>query len=346
MSRQYDSRMQRLWYADGYYHWLLAPFSALFFVLSALRRALYRIGVLRSSRVAVPVIVVGNISVGGTGKTPVTIWLAKQLRSRGLSPGIASRGYGGVIGDTPAQVNANSDAEIVGDEPLLIARRAGCPVVVHPNRAAAARELIAMGVDIVICDDGLQHYKLQRDFEIAVLDGARGLGNGWVLPAGPLRETGSRLFSVDRVLVHLAQRGSAPPAAVSLPIGKTNGFHLVGHELLSVDGQETRTFEQFAGKTVHAVAAIGNPERFFQSLERRGMSVVRHPFPDHAQFTSMELTFDDDLDIVMTEKDAVKCGQFATTRFWYVPVDVDMHDDEWVDAMVEKLLPHAKQEQQ
>ncbi|MEQ8208012.1 MAG: tetraacyldisaccharide 4'-kinase, partial [Woeseia sp.] len=322
------------------------PFSVLFAALSACRRALYRIGILRSSRVAVPVIVVGNISVGGTGKTPVTIWLAKQLRTRGLNPGIASRGYGGVIGDTPAQVNANSDADIVGDEPLLIARRTGCPVVVHPNRAAAARELIAMGVNIVITDDGLQHYKLQRDFEIAVVDGARGLGNGWMLPAGPLREAGSRLFSVDRVLVHLATRSSTPPASVSLPISKSNGFHLVGHELLSVDGQETRTFDQFAGKTVHAVAAIGNPERFFQSLERRGMNVVRHPFPDHAQFTSTDLVFDDEFDIVMTEKDAVKCGQFATTRYWYVPVDVEMHDDEWVDALVRKLLPDAKQEQQ
>lgn len=337
MASQHDSRLQRLWYGNGLLHWLLSPLAALFALLSGLRRSFYRRGWLQSSRVDVPVIIVGNITVGGTGKTPVTIWLANQLRSRGLRPGIVSRGYGGVVGDTPMQANAGSDPDIVGDEPLLIATHSHCPVVVHPDRVAAANELVGMGVDVIISDDGLQHYRLQRDFEIVVVDGARGFGNGWQLPAGPLREAPSRLASVDRVLIHLASRDTQSAAVSQLPTGKSSGFHLVMHELVSVDGRRSRGFDELQGKPVHAVAAIGNPERFFLALERKGLQIIRHPFPDHLQLSPKDLAYDDALDIVMTEKDAVKCREFAGDRHWYVPVDVDMHDELWMTELMSRI---------
>ncbi len=343
MPRSRESRLSKLWYAGGYWHLLLIPFSALFALLSGVRRMLYRRGFKRSVRVSVPVVVIGNISVGGTGKTPVTIWLASQLRARGFTPGIVSRGYGGLTGDTPVQVNASSDPQIVGDEPLLLATRSHCPVVVHPDRAAAAAELIAMGVNVVLTDDGLQHYRLQRDFEIAVVDGARGFGNGWLLPAGPLRESRKRLGTVDRVLVHLTAADTAMPAELASQTEKTTGFHLITHDLFCVVGGDSQNFESLRGKTVHGVAGIGNPERFFLSLEMRGLDVIRHPFPDHAQLTARDLAFDDEYDIVMTEKDAVKCREFATARHWYVPVDVDMHDESWLDGLVDKLGPVTMQ---
>mgnify|MGYP003646782276 CR=1 FL=1 len=199
-----------------------------------------------------------------------------------------------------------------------------------------------MGVNVIVTDDGLQHYRLQRDFEIAVVDGARGFGNGWILPAGPLRESRARLASVDQVLVHLAARESEWPTVMETVAGKSSGFHLVTHELVCVDGGDTRGFEALHGKTVHGVAAIGNPERFFTSLERRGLHVIRHPFADHARLNARDLAFDDDYDIVMTEKDAVKCREFATARHWYVPVDVDMHDEAWLDGLAKRLSAHAR----
>lgn len=334
MARSQENRLHRLWYADGYLHLLLAPLSLLFALASAVRRYLFRRGILASQRIDVPVIVIGNITAGGTGKTPVTIWLAKSLRERGFNPGIVSRGYGAVIGDVPVQAIPGSDPDIVGDEPLLMANRSQCPVVVHPNRVAAARELARMGVDVVLSDDGLQHYRLQRDFEIAVVDGARLFGNGWLLPAGPLRESRKRLQTVDRVLVQLESGQSlADVPALEDGITRASAFFLTGHALVSLDDTRTRNFREFGRRPVHAIAAIGNPERFFRSLEAHGLSVMRHPFPDHARFTARDVTFDDDADIVMTEKDAVKCREFATERHWYLPVDVKLRDDSWVQEL-------------
>ncbi|MGB5739316.1 MAG: tetraacyldisaccharide 4'-kinase [Woeseia sp.] len=337
MPEQTTHRTQQLWYSGSSWHLLLAPCSALFALVTTIRRWLYRRGVLRSTRVSVPVIVVGNISVGGTGKTPVTIWLAEQLKRRGLRPGVVSRGYGGVVGKQPVQANANSEPAIVGDEPLLIARRSKVPVVVHPNRVAAAQELIKIGVDVIIADDGLQHYRLQRDYEIAVIDAARGLGNGWLLPAGPLREPKSRLQSVDRILLHQASMSPQHPAGTEFFAERSSSFHLVNHEVVRLDASETASFDAFRGKTVHAVAAIGNPERFFAALEQRGLTLIRHPFPDHAQLSARDLAYDDQFEIIMTEKDAVKCREFANARQWYVPVDVAMHDDSWLDGLEQKI---------
>jgi tetraacyldisaccharide 4'-kinase len=337
VTRRNDNRVQRLWYSGSWWYLPLLPLSAVFAAVSALRRGLYRRGILKSHALPVPVIVVGNITVGGTGKTPVTIWLARQLRERGFCPGIVSRGYGVVVGDTPVQANANGDPGIVGDEPILIATRSRCPVVVHPDRIAAARELIGMGVDVVIADDGLQHYRLQRRFEIAVVDGARAFGNGHRLPAGPLREPPSRLRTVDRVLVQQAARDSPWPEAVPALPERSTGFHLVAHELCSVDGSETAAIGSLRGRKVHAVAAIGNPERFFSLLEAQGLTIERHAFPDHAMLTGKDIAYDDEFDIVMTEKDAVKCRAFATGRHWYLPVELDMHDDGWLDELEERL---------
>jgi len=336
MTRRNDRFVERLWYSGSRWYLPLVPLSALFVLAAAARRIGYQRGWLTRHRLPVPVIVVGNISVGGTGKTPVTIWLARQLKERGFRPGIVSRGYGGMAGEMPVQANANSDPAVVGDEPILIAARSRCPVTVHPDRVAAARALLAMGVDVVIADDGLQHYRLERQFEIAVVDGARAFGNGHRLPAGPLREPPSRLATVDRVLVQ--QAGREPLAAPAWP-PRSTGFHLVPHELLSVDGSESLEFSRVRGRRVHAVAAIGNPERFFRMLETHGLEVQRHPFADHAMLRARDITYDDGLDIVMTEKDAVKCRAIASGRHWYVPVDVDMHEVAWLDDL-ERTLRH------
>lgn len=339
MSRQNDSWLQRAWYSNSAWFVLLLPPSAVFAAVTAMRRMLYRRGWLKSFSVPVPVVVVGNIAVGGTGKTPVTIWLAQQLRECGFNPGVVSRGYGGVAGDTPVQVNSNSDPDIVGDEPILIATRSRCPVVVHPDRIAAARDLVAMGVDVIIADDGLQHYRMQRQYEIAVVDGARAFGNGFLLPAGPLRESTRRLASVDRVLVQYASRDDESMTPVAgLPM-HASGFHLVARELQRIDGTETCTIDDMRGRPLHAVAAIGNPERFFRMLERHGLDIERHAYPDHAVLSARDIAYDDDYPVIMTEKDAVKCRAFATGRHWYVPVDVDMHEHAWLDSLGQCLRP-------
>lgn len=345
MPHPQDSRLQRLWYASRWTYLVLTPLSALFAALGSLRRWLYRNGYFRTARVAVPVIIVGNLTVGGTGKTPVTIWLAEQLRNRGFHPGVVSRGYGGIVGKLPVQANADSDPAIVGDEPLLIASRSRCPVIVHPDRVAAANELTKMGVNVIIADDGLQHYRLERDFELVVVDGERGFGNGWQLPAGPLREPLGRLANVDFVLVHRANRDDEELDLPGVLPDQLGSFHLVSHELFAVKGDRSKTIEELRGQTVHAVAAIGNPERFFGSLESRGIQVIRHPFPDHAVMTERDLQYDDSLDIVMTEKDAVKCREFATARHWFVPVDVDMHNERWMDALEQRINEHGERQQ-
>ncbi|MEX0706565.1 MAG: tetraacyldisaccharide 4'-kinase [Woeseia sp.] len=339
MSRQSDSWVQRAWYSGSAWFVLLLPLSAVFAAVTSVRRMLYRRGWLRSFSVPVPVIVVGNISVGGTGKTPVTIWLAQQLRERGFNPGVVSRGYGGVLGDTPVQVSSNSDPDITGDEPILIATRSRCPVVVHPDRIAAARDLVAMGVDVIIADDGLQHYRMQRQFEIAVVDGARAFGNGFRLPAGPLREATHRLDSVDWVLVQYATLDDELRNPVAGLPSHTSGFHLAAHELQRIDGTETCVIDDMRGRPLHAVAAIGNPERFFRMLERHGLTIERHAFPDHAVLSARDIAYDDDHPVIMTEKDAVKCRAFAAGRHWFVPVDVDMHDSAWLDKLEHRLRP-------
>jgi tetraacyldisaccharide 4'-kinase len=298
------------------------------------RRGLYGTGVLRTVRLAAPVIVVGNLTVGGTGKTPLTLWLAAALKGRGRRVGIVSRGYG--RNDTRAQaVSACSDWRSVGDEPLLLARRSGCATVVAHDRAAGAAALIAAGADVVVADDGLQHLRLARDCEILVVDGARGFGNARVLPAGPLRESLAQLASADLIIVNGA---AEHPSLTGLPGDRTLYMQLAMGDAVRVDGQGgARALRDLAGQRVHAVAGIGNPARFFRALRAQGIEPIEHPFPDHHPFSPPELDFGDDAVVLMTEKDAVKCASFADARLWYVPVTAHFSETD-AQALLRQVL--------
>lgn len=338
--------LQRMWYGNSAGRFLLLPLSLIFAAVVSLRRWLYRVGILKSRRLSVPVVVVGNITVGGTGKTPITIWLAQELKIRGHKPGIVSRGYGGKVGRTPVEVTAYSSADLVGDEAILIAARSRCPVYVHPDRVAAARAAIAAGVDMLIADDGLQHYRLARDFEIAVLDGLRGTGNGLLLPAGPLREPLERLLLVDRVLVQTEGQDVDVPFLRRLADRSSSAFTLVPKPMRELNGMASRPLGEFSGKTVHAVAAIGNPTRFFRMLESHGMRVIPHAYRDHLQLTGKHLAFGDGLPIVMTEKDAVKCGGLSVDNCWYVPVTVKFPNagrSSWLEELNDFLLQRKEE---
>ena len=280
-----------------------------------LRRTAYAAGMIAVQKVPVPVIVVGNITVGGTGKTPLIIWLAEFLKDRGYHPGIVSRGYGGTARQWPQQVRPDTDPKVAGDEPVVISRRTNCPVAIAPNRYIAARQLITYTkCNIILCDDGLQHLGLARDIEIVVVDGVRQFGNNRCLPAGPLREPVSRLRSVD-MIVSNGREGRNQYLMEVLPL-----------PLKSLDPAipERRELESFTGSTVHAVAGIGNPDRFFSILRNRGINLIKHVFPDHYDYQREELQFDDGLPVVMTEKDAVKCEKFVMTGAWYLPVQARM----------------------
>jgi tetraacyldisaccharide 4'-kinase len=287
--------------------------------------AVFRCGAIRTDQAHAPVIVVGNITVGGTGKTPTVIWLVNELRAKGFSPGIVSRGYGGSKSGMSMRVDADSDAAVVGDEPVLLARRGHCPVTVDSNRVRAAAMLVDDGVDVIIADDGLQHLRLQRDFEICVIDGERELGNRRLLPAGPLRESPRRLNTVDQVLVN---GPTEMPGAI--------GFELRATDAIRLNGSLERPIERFKDTTVHAVAGIGNPKRFFDLLRAHGIQVIEHSFPDHATIAKSELQFGDEFDVFMTEKDAVKLGGKLPDKYWYLPVDLQM-DPQLAALLIEKV---------
>lgn len=332
--------INKVWYGKSWFSIVLLPLTVVFAFVAALRRLLYRRGVLASSRIPVPVIVVGNITVGGAGKTPATLWLANLLMSKGMHPAIISRGYGSKAVSQPVHVTADSDADQVGDEPVLLARRSGCPVFVDADRVRAANCAVSNGADVILSDDGLQHYRLQRDIEIAVVDGARGFGNGFLLPAGPLREPVSRLDSVDRILVQVAKDECGVQVDKRIPADKASRFSLAGELLRRVSDARTRDISELKGKSAHAVAGIANPDRFFEQLECYGIQLHRHPKPDHARLSEADVSFDDDLDVIVTEKDAVKCKSFAHERLWYLPVSMSFENSEdlrWFDALHDKL---------
>jgi len=317
-----EQRLTELWYREPPRASLLQPLAWLYAALVALRRRAYGAGLARSASAGRPVVVVGNLTVGGTGKTPLVIWLAQALAAAGVRVGIVARGYGGRREDNgPRRVEAGSRWQEVGDEPLLLARRSGCPTVVGIDRLAAARALVADGVDLIVADDGLQHLRLARDCEIVVIDGARGFGNGRLLPAGPLREPPGRLRQVDAVVVNgNVTQGSL---AALLPPG-VFAMRLEASEAVSVGEGRRRPLAAFHGARVHGVAGIGNPQRFFAELRAQGMEVIEHAFPDHHALRAAELAFADDLPVLMTEKDAVKCSTFADPRLWYVPVTAQL----------------------
>lgn len=315
--------LEQGWYQKQRWCALLLPLSGIFYLLSGLRRWLFRLGVKKTERLPVPVIIVGNITVGGTGKTPFTLWLCDYLKQQGYTPGIISRGYGGKV-KAPRLVTELDNASLVGDEPLLLAQRSGCPVVVSPDRVAAGRFLLEKRpqVDLIISDDGLQHYRLGRDLEIVLLDAQRGLGNGWLLPAGPLRELPKRLNTVDLVL---ANSGYSPLAHGGLSLRTGAAVPLLADAPpLTIETE------------IQLVAGIGNPARFRRSAEQAGFNIKHcHFWPDHHPFQA------DDFNmlsgpLLMTEKDAVKCRAFAKADWYYLPVMAEL--DPAASARLSTLL--------
>lgn len=332
-----------IWRGRGFFAWLLLPVGRLFQLAVAMRRRLYRNGLLRAERLPVPVVVIGNITVGGSGKTPLVIWLADALRRAGRHPGIVSRGHGRVD-DRVRKVGAGDTAHDVGDEPLLLARRAACPVFVGADRVAAARALIQAHpeCDVILSDDGLQHYRLARDVEIAVID-ARGVMNGWPLPAGPLREPLSRLRSVDALVINGGDAASLP-VPMSMPMGSAVfGMTLVGDRFYRHgDAASTCDASRLAGLRLHAVAGIGDPERFFTHLSALGLACETHAFPDHHAYATDDLPHAGDA-VVTTEKDAVKfpveSPLSARLPIWVLPVEARIAPD-LARLVVERLDGH------
>lgn len=318
----FDARLQRLWYAPAWHSLPLWPLSLSFRGAVALRMALHRAGVLPTEPVPVPVIVVGNVTVGGTGKTPVAAWLARELTVRGYRVGVVLRGYGAGHRGAPRSVGLSDNPADVGDEALLHARRGVHVVVIGAGRAAAARLAAAQGAEVIVSDDGLQHLRLPRDYEIAVLDGQRGLGNGWLLPAGPLREPASRLERVHAVVVTERAPGTARVAPVVRGPLQVPARLALGDAVNVVTG-ERRSLTTFAATgPLHAVAAIGHPEAFFRALRAAGLDVVPHALPDHAAFDPAALGLPAGATVLMTEKDAVKCTVGGRREWWWVDLGV------------------------
>lgn len=323
---QFD--VARHWYQrkPSWLTWCLLPFSFLFRLIVAIRRFLYRFHLCRTVKFKVPVIVVGNIVAGGAGKTPFVIWLAEQLREQGYRPGIVSRGVGGKRHRKPHVVEFSDESAVVGDEALLLRRRAACPVVLCVDRVAAVKTLLAQtDCDVVISDDGLQHYRMGRQLEIAVVDGDRRCGNGYMMPAGPLREPVSRLDEVDFVVVNGGRDDEL-------------SMQLRPRELASVaNPQCVLSLDAFVGQTVHAVAGIGHPERFFNSVKQLGCTPIPHAYPDHYAYQASDITFHDSCPVLMTEKDAVKCAGFANDRCWYLRVSASIANDKLIKAICRKM---------
>ena len=317
----------KFWYRRGPLAWVLWPVSIVFGIAVRLRRILYKLRLLPSKHPGLAVIVVGNLTVGGSGKTPLVLWTAEFLKAKGWSPAIVSRGYGAKL-EAPRAATVADHATDVGDEPIVLSRRSGCPVWVGADRVAVIAALREQHpeVDVVILDDGLQHYRLRRDIEIAVVD-SRGFGNGFMLPAGPLREPRSRLASVDAVVSH--------------DNSSVQGFRmcLAGETLHRMtDSRDRRPLAAFAGQKVHAVAGIGDPNRFFLHLVERGLKVLPHPFPDHYAFSPQDLQFGDSQSVLLTEKDAVKLRHVAAPHWWVLPVtaNLDPAFSEWLLAKLDE----------
>jgi tetraacyldisaccharide 4'-kinase len=339
-----EATLTRNWLRRGPLACALWPVSLVFGALSGLRAAMFRAGWLKSSRLPVPVVVVGNIYIGGTGKTPLTIWLVQALQAAGMKPGVISRGHGSSA-DGAREVGAASTPAQVGDEPLLIRQRTGCPVMVGRDRAATGRALLAAHpeVDILLTDDGLQHYALRRDIEIILFDG-RGAGNGWLLPAGPLREPVSRRR--DFTVINTPRLDAGLAAAVGAHRGAPAPIQMVlagDHAEQLRDRGVRRTLAELAdsgaGLRIVAAAGIGNPARFFGMLKAAGLRIAELPLPDHHDFQDRPFAaLDADL-ILMTEKDAVKCAQIEELRddprLWVVPVTARI-DSALADQIVEK----------
>lgn len=324
------------WRTYNLWHLILLPLSWVFHAIVLFRKHLYQTGVLKSYSLTVPVIVVGNINVGGTGKTPLVIYLVETLRAIGLNPGVISRGYG-VKSSQVRAVSESDDASRVGDEPLLVKRRLGCPVYVHANRVLAGQTLLNENpdCDIIISDDGLQHYRLQRAYEIVVIDAKNGFGNGALFPAGPLREPVTRLKTVDAIVTNGEYMG---PQIFSRWYGhKVFEMQLQAESFYNLQNAHlTCEAKDFSTKKIFAIAGIGNPDRFFRELQMLGLRFKHRRFPDHHRFVQEDFDKIRADAIVMTEKDAVKCQSFAKPNFWVLPISATL-DDAFMLRMFDKL---------
>jgi tetraacyldisaccharide 4'-kinase len=323
--------LEKYWYRISLPHVLLWPLSLVFLTISTVRRYLYHSGILHSDKLAAPVIIVGNISVGGTGKTPFTLWLAQQLLDAGWHPAIISRGYTKSKqkrADIPRAVNINDSPDVVGDEPLLMVQRDICPVWIGRNRVVTGRALLQAfpECDVILSDDGLQHYRLQRDIEIVLVDGQRGFGNRLLLPAGPLREPISRLKSADIVVVN---GGAVISGEYAMQLEGSKFYNLLNPNII-------QSANAFAGQQVHVIAGIGHPERFFSHIEHLGINAQNHAFPDHYCYKEADITSINADAILMTEKDAVKCASFATEQYWVLRVDAKI-DPALAQLIIEKI---------
>ncbi|MEQ1837676.1 MAG: tetraacyldisaccharide 4'-kinase [Candidatus Nitrotoga sp.] len=329
MYKSFSLWLEKQWYELSPIHIFLGTFSFVFRIITVSRRLFYRSGILKSTKLPVPVIIIGNITVGGTGKTPLTLWLAQQLIKHGWHPGIISRGYGG-SNATPQAVNTDSDPAAVGDEPALIAQRKICPVWIGRDRAAAGQALLQAHpeCDVILSDDGLQHYQLQRDVEVMLIDGVRKFGNGMLLPAGPLREPPSRLDSVDAVVLH---GGGEAADAYSMKLQGDTFYNLLNPQI-------TAKTADFRDTDNHAVAGIAAPERFFDYLRELGLRTRTHPYPDHHQFAADDFNFRGAEAIFMTEKDAVKCATFADEKYWVLRVNAHLPPT-FIKFILDKLSP-------
>ena len=330
MSRGARRQPPPYWFDGSAPPWPVRLLSGVYAGAVAARAALYRKGLFRSFHPGKPVLVVGNLIAGGSGKTPLTIAIVERLRAEGWTPGVASRGYGRASANVPRWVDADTDTALGGDEPVLIARRTGAPVRVDRDRVAAAQALIDAGCDIVVCDDGLQHYRLARDVEIEVIDGRRRYGNRRPLPAGPMREPPERGDRCDFRVVNLG--GDEQQDA---GFGEWS-MHLRAQDAVPLHGHRGAPLSAFAGQRVHAVAGIGDPERFFAMLRGLDIAVVPHAFPDHHRYRAEDLQFGSDLPVLMTEKDAVKCAGFDSERCYSVPIRAELPEAFWV-ALLDRL---------
>ncbi len=341
-------KIQRGWRKPGWLNYILLPVSWLYLFLIFVRRALYKIRVLQSTSLGKPVVVVGGISVGGVGKTPVVVELIHYFRDKGFHPGVISRGYGGHSDHWPRQVDEHTDAGIVGDEPQLIFEQTGVPVVVGPDRVADGQYLIdKLGCDVLISDDGFQHYRLRRDIDIVVVDGQfglTGLGNGWCLPAGPLRESANNLGRADMILIN-GFNDSLQGKSQLLRFGSNQyTMSMELKQVRSLKTNEVRPLESFSGDSVFAVAGLGNPERFFLGLERAGLSIIRKPFPDHHRFVQSDIPLEMDRgksrSVLMTEKDGIKCRDLDNLdNLWIVPGQglIERKFYEQLDILMEEI---------
>ena len=318
--------LSEIHYSKSLVSLLLLPFSAVFLLISFVRKILYRFNFLRSFKLKIPVIVVGNITSGGTGKTPLIIYLANELKKNGYRPGIISRGYGSKGGGM-IEASQKNDAADVGDEPMLIQKHTHLPVFVSKDRVSAAKALLKKykKTDVILSDDGIQHYRLKRDIEVLVIDGTRKFGNGYLLPAGPLREFSSKLKTVDAIVCNHKK-----------VIGGSYLMKYKGSSLINLKTNKKIHLNNLRLKNIHAIAGIGNPNRFFDYLKTFNIEFNSSIFQDHYRFSKKDFRNMNDKNIIMTEKDAVKCQKFSRKNFWYLPVTAEV-DSKFIDVILKKL---------